>query len=547
MASPQDRLVLRWFEDETFYSLCCRQHVFLSGLSTASTLDWIYGANAHAIKHDFPGNLDSLSQSARSTWGSPESIIFQHTILPLFSPFQSAERIHEAVLAMRSSHIGPLKYRLGLLTGRFGAEHPLKACLSCMEEDRVLHGVAFWHLAHQYPGVILCPAHGVKLAQASVNRQFMGRFCWALPNENILQLDAQILPPSTLKSLLSFGAAVLDLAACGGVKNFKPEIVRLAYREALRQLGSSAQERAAAAASFSIYCSQIQPFPPLGALPITQQAAESFLSRITYRPRGCWHPLKHLVLITWLFGRLELFIEAYDRLENFPSKNACQLQKVATLEPRRPHNLTTLEPTTRKPKKLKSKMRAEVLESLRSGDSKDQICSSFGISICTVNRLLKLEPAIEKSRRELLQKSILLANRSAWLKLIKDHPEHAPKKIRSLSPKTYAWLYRNDREWLLLKSKTMPSGLTGNNSNVNWTKRDKELSKLLSNALINFEHTYEIGKFSKALLVRIVPELVRAFDYPRNYPITNNIVSNLISKNSSINTKNTALNLAFAG
>lgn len=522
---------LHFFEDETFYSLCCRQHIFLSSLNIASTLDWVYGTNAPAIKHDFPGNLDSLNQSAQDTWGSPESIIFQHTILPLFSPFQSDKRIHEAVLAMKSPHIGPLKYRLGLSTGRFGAEHPLKACFSCMQKDRALHGVAFWHLMHQYPGVILCPTHGLRLAQAAVNRQFMGRFRLALPNEEILYQDAEELSPATLKALSEFGGAVLDLAALGRIRSFKPQIVRLAYREALRRLGSSVADRKTAAASFAAHCCRLQPFPPLGSLPTTQQAAESFISRMTYKPRGCWHPLKHLALITWIFSRLESFVKAYDGLDDFASKNVCRLKIETTVETRVPLHSATPGPTIRKPKKLKSKIRSEILESLRRGDSKDEVCSSFGISICTLNRLLREEPLVLESRRELLNKSKLAENRAEWLRLTKEHPGSSPKKIRLLSPRTYAWLYRNDREWLSLKSRSMPRGLLGNNSSVNWALRDTELFSLLlevSSKLVSPPMTPKIRRID---LIKLVPGLIRAFDYPNHYPNTNQLVIRLTGRN----------------
>lgn len=517
---------LQWFEDETFYSICCRQHVFLSSLSSDSTLEWIYGANPHSIKHDLPGNLDSLRSVVRDTWGPPQSIIFQHTILPLFIPFQSEARVRDSVLSMRGPSIGSLKYRLGLLTGRFGAEHPLKACLSCMAEDQALYGVAFWHLQHQYPGVVLCPTHASRLCQATVNRQFLGRFRWALPCEEILELGAANPSQPIRDALLEFGAAVLALATFGKLRSFNAEVVRSVYTEALKRFGSSVLDRSAAAASFAMYCSRIQQFPPLGALPITQHSASSLLDQISYKPRGCWHPLKHLALITWLFGRFESFLNAYERLDGLHSNRTSQVEpaiEAPTLSCEAiPH------PVVRRPKKLKPKMRSEILAFLSRGESKETICSFFKISICTVNRLLRAEPLIQSLRSEALQMTTLSKRRATWAKLIEENPNVSPKIVRSLNKKTYAWLYRHDRDWLFTYIKKLPSGRIGNNSKVDWLKRDHNLSEALLRDIEQYLDTAVNSTINKALLIKLTPELKRAYECPNRYRGTKRIVSTII-------------------
>ena len=222
IASEPDA-ILYWLKDETFYSLCSRQHYFLGHLDTSSTLAWLFGSSRYAMTHDFPGNLDALNNHTATFWGDVTSIIHEHTILPMFCPFQSKAQIDAVESAMRSPSIGSMKYRLGLLTGRFGAEHPLKACTSCIAEDRIAHGVAYWHLTHQFPGVVLCPTHGLPLRECMVNRPWSGRFRWVLPCEEWLEPDK---PPATSGDVLfRFGAALLDLAAYGNSIHFDPLIV----------------------------------------------------------------------------------------------------------------------------------------------------------------------------------------------------------------------------------------------------------------------------------------------------------------------------------
>ena len=145
-SSVQSRdVVLHCFEDETFYSLCSRQHQFLGHLKASDTLAWLFGQHRCAVTHDFPCNLDALNSLAQAVWGDPLSIIQENTILPLFFPFQSDQQIAAVFQTAKSAQIGSIKFRLGLLTGRFGAEHPLKACTTCMSVDRASHGIAYWH------------------------------------------------------------------------------------------------------------------------------------------------------------------------------------------------------------------------------------------------------------------------------------------------------------------------------------------------------------------------------------------------------------------
>ncbi len=153
--APTRTPVTNWLPDETFYSVCSRQHCILGNTTPSATLAWLFGSPAAGTCHDLPYNLGALNAAARAAWGDSHSIINAHTILPFFLPFRTEEHAHQAKQTMEGPQLGSLKYRLGLLTGRFGAEHPLKACTRCMATDLSEYGCAYWHLSHQYPGVAL--------------------------------------------------------------------------------------------------------------------------------------------------------------------------------------------------------------------------------------------------------------------------------------------------------------------------------------------------------------------------------------------------------
>src|SRR3546814_14840989 len=71
---------------------------------------------------------------------------------------------------MSGASVAHLKFRLGLLTSRFRANHPLKACPACMTKDLDDHQTTYWRLDHQFPGVWHCPVHGEDYAAKAIRR-----------------------------------------------------------------------------------------------------------------------------------------------------------------------------------------------------------------------------------------------------------------------------------------------------------------------------------------------------------------------------------------
>ncbi|CAI8982644.1 TniQ protein [Pseudomonas sp. IT-P74] len=524
MAQPD--AMLRWYKDETFFSLCSRQHQFLGHLDTSSTLNWLFGSSPGSTSHDFPSNLSSLDSRMTDCWGDATSIIFDHTILPLLVPFQSSDRIDNAVLAMKGASIGSMKYRLGLLTGRFGAEHPLKACTSCMSEDRTTFGVPYWHLTHQYPGVVLCPVHGVLLKESIVNRQWSGRFKWILPRDELLQSNSLPDLSNAARDVLQLmSEAVLELASYGKSRYFDPMVVNTVYKDALEQLGTSSEVRA----SFAEYTSLIQPYPPYTSLPTTPSKASAFIAQMSRKARGRCHPLKHLVMITWLFGRLNFFIDEYDRRSaaGLLIKNSDVDISVSGQQPIAGKADSSV---TRKPKKLKASLRAALLESLKKGEAKDKICSKFKVSISTVNRLLSSDQLVKSLRQENQLKENLDNYRAQWTGAVKENNKLSANELRATMPSVYAWLYRNDRDWLLERNSELPCGRLGNHSYIDWETRDEKLQDLVISTMDHVYGTFDRLKMTKSALFSLVPSLSRLLEKRTHYPKTRLLVKKLIQR-----------------
>ncbi|RQB14040.1 hypothetical protein IPC468_29170 [Pseudomonas aeruginosa] len=510
-------IILKWLKDETFFSICSRQHAAWGNLNPSTTLHMLFNSRNQSTKHDFPHSLDTLHSNIRAKWGDADSIIYRRTIFPLFMPFQSHSRIQTAMQMLKGNSPGSIKYRLGLITGRFGAEHPLKACSGCIEMDISRHGVAYWHLSHQFPGVLICPIHKIWLQESTLNRRWAGRFQLALPDQAaLIPRPAKDLNSLTLMAVKQLADATLDLASLGTIKSFDPLHVRSLYRNAIADLGYASQQ---AAASFAQHSSQLQPFHPLTSLPTTEQKASTYIQQLMRPPRGHSHPLKHLVMITWLFGTVDAFVDAYDRLTKIQEQNLPDATQPLSKDQPKPKRTETKQPKQLRPKTLKPTIRAQILRLLSKGTSKNTICTKFHITISTVNKLLRAEPQIKDSWTAAKLKMNLLEHRKKWTALSNSSPNSSTSTIRAQDPKLYAWLYRNDKAWLTNKNSELPTGRTGNHSKINWTERDIELEKKVLNALAqtlserpkNDNITYSIYTLVPSLFVC----LQKANQYPR--------------------------------
>lgn len=59
-------IALKWLEDETFFSICSRQHAAWGNLHLKTTFGMLFDSTSHATKHDFPHSLDTLQANIRS-------------------------------------------------------------------------------------------------------------------------------------------------------------------------------------------------------------------------------------------------------------------------------------------------------------------------------------------------------------------------------------------------------------------------------------------------------------------------------------------------
>lgn len=465
---------LDWLPDETLFSLCSRQHLVMGNLDPATTSTAVLGLSERFIKHDIPCGIAALEQNGFHYWGNAESILLHHTIFSVFIPFQNKTKIEDAIITIKGDRIDSLKYRLGLVSSGFGAEHPLKACPYCMREDVYAHGIAYWHLTHQYPGVLICPRHQAWLMVSTKSRRWSGRFEWSLPTKDCLIQQASSQKLWLRPAFLNLANNVIDLAVIGRVMSLESCAVAATYRTAVLQGGRSA--------SLLDRIEPLRRFHLFESLPEDEKSTESFMSQLIRPPRRSIHPLKHLLLIDWLFDDLHSFLKAYD------AEVARLVQRVASTTSRKPDKQVSLSnaaaPTknTPRPKRLKGELKEVLLSKLGKGIPKQKLCEEFKITVSTINRLLRAHPATNALAIEVRHSRELAEHRAQWQYLHSLHPELGVQALRNTIPSLYSWLYRNDKTWLMAEEQTFIKPAHVERHPVDWEARDSRLLSMLRTA-----------------------------------------------------------------
>lgn len=551
---------LPWLPDETLFSWCCRFHAMSANGNSAATCMQLFGSRTFGLAHDLPSQLDAFVQRTAGNLGTANELIEQRTLLPFYLPFKVPAVAERALACMRGAGIGHLKYALGLLTSGVGAAHPLKACASCMEEDRRGHGVAYWHRDHQWPATWVCSRHGEWLLVSPLKTNQRSRFEWLLPGRAALVaglagLGGALNPPPALFSRLTLFASQLTQEPAGRLSD--ASALSRVFRHRLGELDwTHASGRVRWRDLDEPIRSLISDLRRSLFFPIQLDcvSAKEQLARVL-AGRSSGHPLRYLLWHAWLFDSWPVVLAG---------SRPASVQRPANLSTPRPEpdermliavaamragaeSLTAIarrlhvDPSTvatwaaragfespRRAKSLKPALRDQVISMLRSGEEKSRISAQCGVSTSTVTRVLRTTPALQQGWHRARDQRRQEFARSAWLALMRSGDVLGIAAMRRLEPAAYAWLYRNDHEWLMDQCNSvgrLPSG--GNHASVRLSRADRRYATWLQEAVLRSAHRTAPSSLALENLCRIAPALRRVLASPARWPLTLGVLRKL--------------------
>lgn len=548
--------VPQWLPNETFFSLASRYHAVSGNRLAAHTNLALFGLRRSGNQHDFPSHLDRLVQRTQEQLGSAEAIAKERTILNFYLPARTEEDAAAALRSLTGAPNGVLKYRLGMLTSRFRANHPLKACPACMDEDAAEHGVAYWHRTHQWPGVWVCRRHGGLQHEATLKSTGVQRFGWLLPATDSLRQvavdgsDRALICDLTRFALLvehwsQLLPAALDVEKLG-----------LVFRATLRAQGMMTERRNIG----RDYCqaiSRLRVVPELAALPATSQAALHQVNRWVFSPQGNTHPLRQLSFIFWLYRDWQSFWSAYERLAVASTRETASkpLSPWSSTDPRRATVLRLIQegasalaaakavgidvgtaiawataegtPTGRRPKTLKDEKHAGLITDLTAGTSKAEAATRHGVSLQSVTRLLRSTIGLQRIWHAARLAQARAQARSDWLRALHAFSTEGVSAARRCEPAAYAWLYRNDRDWLTACCVDIGTAPSRAVKRVNWDSRDNWLANEVRQAAAVLAEEGQTAPLKLWQLYQRVPELKAKLGALDRLPSTRKVISEL--------------------
>lgn len=249
---------------------------------------------------------------------------------------------------------------------------------------------------------------------------------------------------------------------------------------------------------------------------ISYECQSNWLTSIVRKHRKSFHPIRHILIINYLYGSLKEFYKSDSIKKPFgdgpwPCLNAAAehyLKPVVT-NLKVSHCTDTKRPvgtfscncgftySRRGPDKtIDDKYHIGRVKSFGlvwENKLKDLI-KNENLSLREIARQLKVDPntvkkyANNKSKtyceNEKADEVIQLKEqyRIKWSVLQEEHKSLSKTALRKLQPAVYAWLYRHDRNWLFENS---PCAATVSSciNRVNWEQRDKDILKSVKKAV----------------------------------------------------------------
>lgn len=556
---PGGSIVLPPLPDETLFSWCSRYHRLAANGQDRTTCMQLFNHPRIGSAHDFPARIDLFAARSQAELGSSVQIIQDRTLLPFYLPFKPLQMCHESVTALRGDGIGHLKFRLGLLTSGLGAAHPLKACPLCIEADLTSHGWAYWHRSHQWPGVWLCPEHHVPLRISSMKLGQVARFSWVLPG------SAQCEPTAALEAacgelvhhgwLLKLAGSSCELPTCAAASLIDPIKISGAFRWRLAQMGMIHDGGRIRWRDVDARLGQLASH--LSGVPGLNQQADAELLRTQLvrllSGRSLTHPLRYLVWIATWFDSLKDFLKGYSavganmdkgRGDPTPSHKGDlsavpdpDREQVLVLVQQGKISLTAAAKrlgvsyitmavwacreqvvVSRRPKKLDERLWSQAVAMLQSGKDKEEVARTCLVSIVSVTRILRTVPGLQDEWHRIRYERRCAGARQAWKQVSGLNAYLTVKALRQLEPAAYAWLYRNDRDWLRASLEHVARAPSKNHSATRMLRADARMAEALKRAALL--KTLRPASEAWRRLKCTMPALNNACRYPQRWPLT---------------------------
>lgn len=466
------------FPGETLYSWCARFHRISGNTSARLTSRQLFDDSYAGLRHDFPTHLNAFLERTNQLFVSVDELIYQSTVFGIFAPFLKESTIKSIMKNMCEGGNTHIKHHLGVLPSRVGSAAPLKACPSCMRHETISPGSPWWHIEHQWPTSRVCQNHGDYLLIPAQEFHLKVLKEWFLPAD--IQWTTEATPNERvliiLRKLNKWGYYL----ATRSRNPFDSDLLRLAYHIRAKSLGWTAMDgslkfsqiRTAFRESYACL-EKLRGFEFVWE---TSQEHGGFLGSLLRQFEGNKHPLKHALMMDFLFGEPKHFNSEYQRILSI---SVCLDRKdlwAELTEERNRLKLMVVElgysvnaaanqlslpvgqairylknegvEYKRRPHVLNSENEATLRRLLESGEERDVIAATLDIRKAFIREYLERNPSLRAMWTIVHHAKNIEKYRVHFIKLLSEHPSSSLKILKQIPGNGIQWLAKHDKEWL---------------------------------------------------------------------------------------------------
>jgi hypothetical protein len=307
--------VLTFFTDpypnELLYSAIARYHRYSGNTDMLDTLEELFGKRTVIPNLYLGGNINYLCNELKGLYNSND-LIDNHTIFRFYKSFLPSEIQIQLINEMKFGECVGIYNSIGFSPGGICRKGGIQYCPKCVEEDINIYGEPYIHREHQLEGILICPHHKTILSTFKENKKNNSRLHYICLDENKLDLknDKNLIIEDgidfdVLVKLADMSYKLLQYDGDNIDRNDVLSIYKnLLYEKGFMTIGNKVHQNELYYEFTRFYGEKLL---NLLECDIDFYDDYNWLRVITRKSTRTSHPLRHLLLINFLVGDIDMF------------------------------------------------------------------------------------------------------------------------------------------------------------------------------------------------------------------------------------------------
>lgn len=295
------------YPDEILYSVFARYHLRSANSSFKDTLQDLFDSKTVIPTIDLPSHIgEVIKKLPHGTKLTASKLINEHTLLPFYAKSLPVDRLLKIEQMMMSDNGDAIHMISGITAGGICKKNNLYYCSCCMKDDVMKFGETYWHRVHQIPGVFICPIHN-KFLRPHITTDRSRHEYIPLPisfTEEAEEITESKISRKTREYLYMISENLGELLSLKRATLFNSNkwSIKALYEKGLVTASNRIRQKDLHEQFLLYYGEEFLKIMDSDIL-----KDNSWLSNAVRKPRKALHPIRHILLINFLFGNLDKF------------------------------------------------------------------------------------------------------------------------------------------------------------------------------------------------------------------------------------------------